>query len=200
MAQAGVPGAAAVKVSVPGNGVVVAVGAAFVRFLVKIEQDVDFRANVFVVVPLVATLPGVGEVLCRKVGFVEHLHGGVPHVGVVGVAIEVGAYQLAIPGPVIFGVGSGVNTHKATTGLNPPVHLQLLGIVQHIARGIEKNNDVVVFQGLLGELLAIFCGVDNEIIFFPKGKKSFFANANRLVAKRGSFGEHKHLYLTLITG
>ncbi len=82
--------------------------------------------------------------LCRKMCFINYIDYGIANIGVVGMAIKIGADQFSIPGPFIFCVGSRMNSDKSATGLNPPVQFKLLRIIQYISRRIEKHNYVVV--------------------------------------------------------
>ena len=125
VAAARVPGASAVVGVAPRGRMVGAVDAAGVRALVERREHVHAAARVGAErVPLVETLPALRQVAGRRVLAVGDLDG---RVLVRRVALEVGADQPAVPGPVVLGVGGGVDAGEAAAGLDVVLECRLLG-------------------------------------------------------------------------
>lgn len=152
MAHAGVPAAAAVVVLAPGDRVLGTHRAAARRVgrLVHRREDVDLAARVRAeVVPLVRALPPPVDAGGRGVGRVLDLDGRGR--GARGVVVEVGADQVAVPGPRVLGVGGRMDAGVPATGLDVALERALLGLVEHVAGGGEEDDDLVLGEVLVGE-------------------------------------------------
>src|SRR5699024_1620641 len=115
--------------------------AGVVRRLVQGRQDVDVAARVLaVVVPLVGTVPRHRQVVGGGVHVVDDVHVGVGRSR--RVAGEVGADELAVPGPVVLGVARGVDAGVTAAVLDVSLEGGLLLIVEHVAGGGEPDDDV----------------------------------------------------------
>lgn len=122
--------------------------------------------EVFEIVPFVCAHPLVGEHGGGSMVFVHHVNGRFVHSW--WVALEIAAYQFAVPRPVVLRVSRCMDANEATARLNVFFESNLLLIVQHIERGAEKNNNGVAFQYFTVEKRGILCRVHLETMLFPK--------------------------------
>ncbi len=166
VAQRGVPGTTAVVVLAPAVGVVGAHRAAAVAGLVHGGQDVDRATRVGAeVVPLVVAGPAVGKARGGGVRGVLDLDDGLLRRGVL---LEVRADQLAVPGPVVLGVGGRVNAGEPAAALDVVLEGGLLGGVQDVARGRQEDHHGVLGEVVLGEGSGVLGGVDGEAVLLAE--------------------------------
>jgi hypothetical protein len=71
----------------------------------------------------------------------------------------------------------------------------LLFVVEHIARGIEENDDFILLEYLHRELSGIFRGIDTETIFHPEFLDRLNSSRDRIVAETGSFTKDQNFDL-----
>src|SRR5206468_776776 len=109
VAHVGVPGAPAIILMVPAHGMVCAVRTAFVALLVDLDKGMDGRIDGLEVVELVLADYAVGKSDGRWVSLVEDVIRALAHIWIAGVAVEPGAGESAIPGPVVLGISRGVD-------------------------------------------------------------------------------------------
>ena len=77
--------------------------------------------------------------------FIDHINGGDPFAWIERMAGKVGAHQLAVPWPLVLGIGRGVNAHVAAPSLNVAFESRLLLGVEYVAGGAVKHYGLVVF-------------------------------------------------------
>src|SRR5690606_17966829 len=130
-----IKGPAPVVFMVPCHRMEVPVGAPIIGTLVYGQQNMDIGVYLFKIVQFVRPLPytilkeSSGRevlVLYDELGFLGP-----------GMPVEISPHQLAVPAPVVLGIGRGMYAHKPATGLDVPLKSGLLAIVQNIARSIE---------------------------------------------------------------
>jgi len=171
----------------PGDGVVDALIASFVTGFVQYGQHVDSTARIHpVIVPLVRAQPASGKHGCRRVHSVDYANFGGLYVRV---TIEVRADQLAVPGPLILGVGRSVNADKPSSALNKALKCGLLVWVEYVSRRVEENDGSVVVQRLVVKYGAVFCRMDREAVGIPQAANGRYRGRNRVVSKTGRMGE-----------
>src|ERR1044072_4535830 len=119
--------------------------------------------NVLEIVPFVRMLPFIRQLFGSGECFILYGEHGFMHAG--RMIIEVGAYQLTIPSPVIFRVCSGMYTYKAAACLDVPFKISFLVIIQYIAGGVQEYYRGVLLQGIFGEAGCIFCSVYIKSVF-----------------------------------
>ena len=108
------------------------------------------------VVPLVGALPARLEARGGGVRGVLDLDGrGRRARRVVG---EVGADQLAVPGPVVLGVRGRVDAGEPAAALDVALEGALLGLVEHVTGGGEEDDDLVLGEVRVGEGAGVLGG------------------------------------------
>ncbi len=170
MPEAGVPGAAVVDGFAPGDRVVGAHVAARVRRFVEGGQHVCAGARVaLVVVELVGARPGLRQVRAARVCPVLDPGGDLLDGRV---RVEVGADQLAVEGPAVFGVGGGVHADITSTATHVRFEGRLLPGVEDVAGGVEEDHRLV--RGEVGgvERGGVLGGGDGEVCWRPRGRGS----------------------------
>ena len=192
MPAARVPGSPAVVGVAPGGRVVGPhrPGAGRVRRLVEGREDVDVAARVRLeVVPLVEALPALGQAGRRGVVVVGDLHG---RVLVLGMVLEVGADQLAVPGPVVLGVRGGVDPSEAATSLDVGLERRLLLGVQDVAGRGEEDDGVVLLERLGSEVGRVLGVVDGDPLGAGHLAHGGDALLDRVVPEHGGLAKDQH--------
>src|ERR1700704_5629480 len=111
-----VPRATSIEVVLPAHWMVSAVGPALVALLVDLHESVDRRIDRLEVVELVLAIDGVGQSGSRWMILVDNAEDGFSNVGVVGMPVEPGPGEPAVPRPIVLGVGCGMNTNVSAAG------------------------------------------------------------------------------------
>ena len=106
---------------------------------------------------------------------------------------EVRAHQIAVPIPLVFGVGRGVDPHVAVAGGDVVLERVLLLGCQDIARGREEHDRVVLGEIRRRERGRILGGVDLEAVGRADLLNRRDAGRDRVVTERGRLGEHEHV-------
>ena len=196
--HAGVPAAATVVVLAPGDRVLdtVGAGARGVGGLVHRGQDVELvpggeGVGSAEVVPLVRTLPALRQARGGGVCRVLDLDGRGR--GAVRVVVEVGTDQVAVPRPVVLGVGGRVDAGVAAAGLDVALERRLLGRGEHVTGGGEEDDDLVLLEVGVVEDAAVLGHGHREVV----GDGELLDRGRRLVdvgvAERGSLGEDQRV-------
>ena len=198
VAAAGVPRAATVVVVAPSNGMVKTVVAAVVTALVHGGQDVNSPTGIAaVIVPLVAPLPTRGQVFHGRMHSISHVDLSLLNSRM---AVEISPHQVAVPSPVVLGIGRRVDTHKTTATANVAFEGPLLVRSQYIAGRIEKNHRPVRCQSLVGKTPRVLGGLDGETVFPPQGLDSGNTVGNGIVAETSGFGKDQNGYMLIVKG
>ena len=79
-------------------------------------------------------------------------------------ALEVGADELAVPGPVVLRVRGRVHAHVAVAGADVALEGRLLRAVQHVTRGGHEHHGGEPAQRLVGESRSILGRLDGEAV------------------------------------
>ena len=79
-------------------------------------------------------------------------------------AVKVGADELAVPWPIVFGIAGGMNADIATTPLDVAFKGGLLIVVEYFAGGKEEDDGVVLFEVGVSEGGGIFGEVDGNVM------------------------------------
>src|SRR4051794_35297925 len=112
MPQRRIPCAPAIVRMTPRYRMVVAHGPAVVAVLVDTHQHTHLCARRRAeVVPLVGAHPLLRQVASRSVRGVDDTYRRRLNRGMTA---KIGTHQLSVPGPVVFGIGSGMNADKST--------------------------------------------------------------------------------------
>ena len=98
-------------------------------------------------------------------GVVNDVDGGRDDLRVSMHAVEVCSYQLPIPGPVVFGIGSGVDANIATTCMDIAFKSGLLAAIEYFASSEEEDDGVVLFEVGIGKGSGVFGEVDGNVMF-----------------------------------
>src|SRR5205085_5940365 len=128
----------------------------------------------------------------RRVALVEDAVGGFANVRIVGMTIEPGAGESAVPRPVILGVGGGMNSDVSTTSLDVALEIVLLCGVQYVAGGVQEDDCAVACQIFRGESARVFSRVDREPILLPELPNSGTADSDGAVTESRRLGEHEY--------
>ncbi len=187
----GVPGSSFFGGIAPGDGVVFGWGF-LVGAFVGGDEDVDFGAGVgFPVVPFVGAGPFQGEALHGWVlGVFDGELDGLPSGRV---ALEVGADEIGVPGPVVFGVARAMDSDPTTASLDELLHGSLLVWIEDIAGGHGEDDAPVLLEVVFGEDAGIFGGVNFELVRLAKGSDCFDTGGDGIVTEAGRLGKDKEL-------
>ncbi len=188
VAAAGVPGPALALGVAPHDRVVAhGVAARVVAGLVQRGEDLHVRAGVgAVVVPLVGARPGVRQVDGGRVVVARDVHVGLLDLRV---RLEPGADQLAVPGPVVLGVGRGVHARVAAARVDVVLERGLLFGIQHVT-GRGKPNDGGESGQVVGvERGRVLGGLDREPVLRAELLDRGDTGGNRVVPEAGGLGE-----------
>ncbi len=191
VAQGSVEGTAVVKFMIPGDGVGITHRAATVGRFIDGEQHVDAAAGVGCkVVPFIRARPRGGQALRGKMATVHDINFGFLDGGMVS---EVAADELAVPGPIKFGVCGAVDAHKAASVLDEALHRALLGIVQNVARGVEEDDNGIWGQTVICEQGGIFASVYGEAMRCTQFLNGGNAVVDGIVPEAGCFAENQNV-------
>lgn len=102
-------------------------------------------------------------------------------------AFEVGANELSIKWPFIFGVGGGVDADVSSASLDVGFKRFFLGWVENGLGCAEEDDDLVLLEVVGGEASAVFGGLDREVVIFPEGLDAFDSGWDRVVSESGGF-------------
>src|SRR5690625_4101356 len=126
MSEPGIEYSSPLEAVVPRNRMKVAIFPAFISGFIHLHQYLNFIADIFIVIPFIPTNPLFRQEGGSGVGRVENMDRRLLNFGVAG---EVSADHLAIPGPFIFRVGRGMNAQKPIPILYIPLKSFLLRII-----------------------------------------------------------------------
>src|SRR5579859_1578443 len=116
MAQCCVPGATAIIVVIPGNGMVRTHRSAFIGGLIQVEQNVDSARGVGdKVVPFIAAHPLFWQHRSRGMSAIDYMNGRLSDSGM---ATKEGANEVAIPEPLMLCIAGRVDANIATACMN----------------------------------------------------------------------------------
>src|ERR1700744_2014400 len=91
----------------------------------------------FKIIPFVKTFPMPGKKAGGDIGGILHIY---HRILLRRMAVEISAHQIAIPLPVIFGVGSGMYAHKTPARFDILDERFLLLVVEHIMRSAQEDH------------------------------------------------------------
>ena len=173
-----------------------AVVAAVVTTLVQSSQDVDSPTGIAaVIVPLVAPLPAGGQMASGRMNSVGHVNLALLDGRM---AVEISPHQVAVPSPVVLGVGRRVDTHKTAATADVAFECPLLVRGQYIAGRIEKNHRPIRCQSLVGKTPRVLGGFDDKTVFPPQGLDSGNTVGNGIVAKTSGFAEDQDCHMLIV--
>jgi hypothetical protein len=116
--------------------------------------------------------------------------------GLVGrVALEVGADEPAVPGPVVLRVGRGVDARVAAARLDVALERGLLRGVEGIPGRGEEDDRVVLPERGRGEVRGVLGPVDGDAVRARHLADRGAADGDRVVPEAGRLGEHEDLLL-----
>src|SRR4051812_7225068 len=78
---------------------------------------------------------------------------------------EIGADQLAVPGPVVLGIARRMDADEPTTGPDIPLERRLLLRVENISGRAQENDGLISRECAIGEGSRILGGVDRKSVF-----------------------------------
>ncbi len=105
------------------------------------------------------------------------------------VAGEVGPDQLAVEGPLIFGIGRGMDADIATAAADPLLEQLLLRRGEHVLGGVEKHHHLMFLQFRCSEPCRIFRHLDVKTKLLAEGSERFLPRFDAAVAKTSSLAE-----------
>ena len=77
------------------------------------------------------------------------------------------AHEFVVPGPLILGIGRGMDTHVAAARLNVPLESGLLFWFSTLPV-VQLDYRLVMAQTIVGKVGRVFGGVDPEAMFFAQ--------------------------------
>ena len=165
-------------------------GAALVARLVDAQDGGDVGRRILAeVVPLVAAGPALrkragGGMLGRS-----HDQGGVLDARM---ALEVGADQAAVPGPVVLGVAGRMDAGEAAAAADEALQRGLLLRVQRIAAGVEEHDCLVACKRRIVELIGRLGGLDAKSMHLAQRADGGDAGFDGFVAVSRRPGKEQH--------
>src|SRR2546421_9343150 len=133
--HSGIPGTPTIVFMIPGNGMVIPHHASPVSLLINRHEDVHVVTGVgSEVIPLIGPYPESWQHHSGWMCAISDVDSRLHHLGVSMHTIKVGANQLPIPGPVVFGIAGRVHASVSTTMVDVPLKGRLLICVQDLAR------------------------------------------------------------------
>ena len=132
-----VPGSSSVILMVPGHRMESTVGAALVAALIDRQQYVDIIIQFLVVIPFIFSPPVGRQEFRRWIRAVRHVEdrlllGRMP--------VEIATRQAAIPFPVIFRIGGGVDAHITPARLDIALEIGFLVSREQVAGRTEEDD------------------------------------------------------------
>ncbi|MEN9358489.1 MAG: hypothetical protein RL095_24 [Verrucomicrobiota bacterium] len=106
-----------------------------------------------------------------------------------GVGGELAADEAGVPGPVVFGVGCGVNAGVAAAGLDVGLEGLLLFAVENIHGGGEEDDAAEALELGAGESGGVLGGFHREAVLGAELFQCGDAVGDRVVAEAGGLGE-----------
>ena len=106
-----------------------------------------------------------------------------------GVTLEVRPDEPPVPGPVVLGVGRGVNPDEAAPFLDVPLEGGLLLVVQYVAGRGEKDDDVKRRKPCVGEDPGVLAGDNPPTMLGTEGPDGGNPRGDRVVTETGRPGE-----------
>ncbi len=143
-----------------------------------------------VVVPLVVPVPARRQVRRRLVRVVLDLDG---RVLVLRVAVEVRADQLAVPRPVVLGVGRRVDARVPAAVLDVALERGLLVVVEDVARRGQPHDGVVLREVLVRERSCVLGRGHLEVVLLAELLDRRDARGDRPVPEPGGLAEDEHV-------
>ena len=193
MAECRVECTSAIKVVIPGDrprlGRGILLGAA-VRRLVDIEEWVHTVELIADVVEFVVPDPLGGQRRGRRMRRIDDQQPSLANVGPAGMAVEITPYELAVPGPVILCIGSGVDSDVSATRLHITLQRLLLLRIQNVARRAEKYDGVELSEIRIVEISRILSRGHGESVLVAHDAQRVPARFDRIMAV--ALGSRKH--------
>ena len=112
--------------------------------------------------------------------------------------VEVGSHKFAVPGPVVFGIGSGVDANITTTCMDIAFKSGLLAVIEYFASSEEEDDGVVLFEVGVSEGGGIFGEVDGNVMFSSEFLQSEFAIFDGGMTEGCCFGEDEEFIRTFL--
>ena len=109
------------------------------------------------------------------------------------VVVEVGADEVAVPGPVVLGVGRRVDAGVAAAGLDVALERGLLGRVEHVTGGGEEDDDLVLREVGVVERAAVLGGRHREVVVGGERLDGGGRLVDVGVAERSRLGEEERV-------
>src|SRR2546427_522193 len=106
--------------------------------------------------------------------------------------LEVGADELAIPRPVIFGICSRMDTDESATAADEGLECRLFNGIEDIPTRAQENDDAVLRQFDLVENRCIFRIDDGKAVFVPQRRDRRDSRRNRIVPESRSLREYEN--------
>src|SRR5882757_5602772 len=126
----------------PGNRVILRVFRAVKRFIER-SENLDLSARVYPpIVPFVGSDPKSREIDGSGITAILNIHQNMLPSRWVG--LEVSPNEFGVPGPVVLGVGCGMDAHPALSAFDKSLHRLLLVVVENGSRGRREANQVVL--------------------------------------------------------
>src|ERR1051326_9324411 len=143
------------------------------------------------IVPFVSPNPGRRQLGGGRIGCVFDSDGGLLNCGV---AHKICASQVSIPGPIVKGIGSGVNAPPSAARLDVMLERVKLGRVgEDITGGVEENHSLILTQVCICKAASVFRGINSKVVARTQSLNESDAVGYRGVSIAGRCGENQHL-------
>ena len=180
MATDGVEGAPLIDFVTPDRRVLALHGGALVTVGIEVGEHLDMLGKLLEVVPLVGAGPLLWQVCGGRMLLVLDLDQRRLDARVAG---EVSPDQLAVEGPLIFGIGRGMDADIATAAADPLLEQLLLRRGEHVLGGVEKHHHLMLLQFRCSEPCRIFRHLDVKTKLLAEDSERFLPRFDAAVAK-----------------
>src|SRR5699024_11080215 len=132
MAQGSIKSAPPVIFVIPGHRMMAHIGPSLITVLVNCQDNIYILVHIPEAVPLIGSLPGIGQEFGGRMMLIFYLQYGLLNRGVIQ---EISSHQPAVPSPVIFCCGGRMNTYITSSRLYVAPEISLLVFIEHISVG-----------------------------------------------------------------
>lgn len=103
----------------------------------------------------------------------------------VGVGFEIGTDEFSVEGPVVFGIGGGMDADKAPALFDVGFKGLFLFGVEDVAGCGEEDDGSEFFEVVGGELVGVFGGGYGEVVVGSEGFEGLDTDGDGVVAESG---------------
>lgn len=104
------------------------------------------------------------------------------------------ADELAVPRPIVFGVGCGMYAYESASSIDVALKGFLLRIAQHVARGIEKDHHAVARQTVIRKAVGVLRSINEKAVCCAELLHRLDASGDGIVPKSCCLAEYQNAH------